>query len=137
MNAIHKSLKRNVELRKVAFNASLTANDEAAWNCGKLMVVGQAEAGKTATVRALLSQEFEQDNSYTLGIEMQQVKSTNGNVWMEDRAKTFMETFIKKLKLERLVRSIDAKKREGKIHTWRSFRFKRSRRFKVFGVELV
>ena len=120
MDSIAASLRRNRRLWREALDATLEDDEEAAWNCGKLMVVGQAEAGKTATVRALLTEEFDHENSHTLGIKMHKVKSIKGNVWEKDKAKTFVETFIDKLKLERIANKLFTQRVQGKMVNYRT-----------------
>ena len=113
IQSITESIARNMGVRLNAITAPLEGDDRAAWNCGKLMVVGQAEAGKTATVRALMSMVFVEGNSHTKGIEMMKVVSQKGNIWETDTSDSFREDFEKKVMLERLNREIDENRVQG------------------------
>ncbi|GBG34278.1 Nucleotide-binding oligomerization domain-containing protein 2 [Hondaea fermentalgiana] len=78
------------ELRKEAISGrstaaheahdALKANGKVRWGRAKLMVVGKVAAGKTSTIRTLLSQPYNPDHDSTIGVEL---KLTHTRDWKE------------------------------------------------------
>jgi len=69
-STIKNLLDRNKNLAENAYRNVLKGNGSGRWSRSKLMVIGQAKAGKTATVRSLLSLPFNPEWNSTEGIEI-------------------------------------------------------------------
>ena len=61
----------NIELRQ-AFIKALSEEQSGQWRRSKLMIIGQGRAGKSATVRSLLGQPFDENLESTVGAQLTQ-----------------------------------------------------------------
>jgi len=84
---LEQILKRNRELHmsyqlgeKMLFMDTIeNSESKGPWNRAKLMIVGQGKAGKSATVRSLLGESFNEKWDSTIGVNLTQVRSRNNN----------------------------------------------------------
>jgi len=87
---IDEHMERNKRLRKeavakyeTAFHYAMEHGSHAPWRRAKLMVIGQGRAGKTATVRSLMGEEFDPNGESTLGISLSRT-NVHGEHWKKD-----------------------------------------------------
>mmetsp|Transcript_12407 Transcript_12407/g.16097 ORF Transcript_12407/g.16097 Transcript_12407/m.16097 type:complete len:828 (+) Transcript_12407:143-2626(+) len=84
IDSITNLLERNHVTQKEAFIAALNSINVVPWRRYKLMVVGEARAGKTSTIQALLQQPFNDTWNSTVGASLQQIEtSASKQVWAE------------------------------------------------------
>lgn len=80
---IAKLLRRNIEEKerikadqKTEFEEVVNGNVKGPWNRSKIMVIGQGRSGKTATIRSLLGQPFDDNLDSTIGARLTQIQTT-------------------------------------------------------------
>ena len=102
---------RNREIRKEAFREAQEDDVTCSWGRSKLMVVGEGQAGKTATVRSLINLKFEPEWKSTVGIDTTEVKSSNTRAWEINKNEDFLLAFVGRAAVERSDR-VTAKQRD-------------------------
>lgn len=80
---VEPQLKLNRAIQQENFLRQLDSEEKVPWQRCRLMVVGQGGAGKTATVRALTNKRFDAEWKSTVGISMQECKTTTRGAWAE------------------------------------------------------
>lgn len=71
------------------FTKAQNSDESLLWNRGKLVLIGQAAAGKTALVRAIMGLDFKEDLEATAGAEFTEAKAVSGRPWIEAEKQSF------------------------------------------------
>ena len=74
---------------------ALNSGEKAPWYRGKLMVIGEGRAGKTATIRSLLKQKFIANLESTVGVDTSETQTGGNESWRTLSTKGYTDTFIK------------------------------------------
>jgi len=80
-------LAQNALKRKEKFDETLLSDETTSWSRSRVMFVGQGRAGKSATVRSLLGQEFVENLDSTVGAFVSESESTDRDVKWEATSK--------------------------------------------------
>ena len=102
-----KALLGNTNKRQ--FESAFKRNARVPWQRGKIMVVGEPQTGKTATVRSLLNLGFEEGWDSTVAIEIFLAK-TNGRGLMS-KLNHLVGSYAELLAHQAAVRSVEEKER--------------------------
>ena len=78
---IEGQLKLNRAFQQEQFLQQLDSDKRVSWQRCRLMMVGQGRAGKTATLRALTNKRFDKEWKSTVGISMEECKTTTKGAW--------------------------------------------------------
>lgn len=97
---------------------ALKSGEKAPWYRGKLMVIGEGRAGKTATVRSLLKKKFDANLESTIGVDTSETQAGGNESWRPLATQGFTQTFIKMIianpqKVKALVSAQSTKKQEN------------------------
>eukprot|EP00511_Aplanochytrium_stocchinoi_P011990 CAMPEP_0204877390 /NCGR_PEP_ID=MMETSP1348-20121228/48163_1 /ASSEMBLY_ACC=CAM_ASM_000700 /TAXON_ID=215587 /ORGANISM="Aplanochytrium stocchinoi, Strain GSBS06" /LENGTH=834 /DNA_ID=CAMNT_0052034247 /DNA_START=194 /DNA_END=2698 /DNA_ORIENTATION=+ len=106
--SISNLLERNHNEQKKAFIDALSSDNVAPWRRYKLMIIGEARAGKTSTVRSLLQLPYREDWESTVGADLTQIEtSASQTKWMESNSEhvEFTAKFAAQHALKTLTRS--------------------------------
>ena len=110
-------LKSNQDFQQEKFLRQLDSDKTLPWQRCRLMVVGEGGAGKTATVRALTNKRFDGEWKSTIGIAMEECKTTTKGIWAEASRGGFAVDMANRLMVEegnKRRTKLDKKKDKGK-----------------------
>ena len=88
---------QNDSLRDCAHFQVAANVGKAPWKRSRLMVVGEGNVGKTATVRSLLFKEFDPEWKSTIGVSTIETKITDNDSWKESERQHFLSSLVKNM----------------------------------------
>ena len=96
--------KANASLRKQVYYESLQSNKKGPWHRSRLLVIGEGYAGKTATIRSVLSQQFDPAWKSTVGITLTETTVTSRGDWQSRDSKNYTSSLASQLAAAHLER---------------------------------
>lgn len=97
IESINGLTRVNLNIQKQVYSQSLQSETKGPWHRSRLMFIGQGMAGKTATIRSILSEQFDPHWKSTIGISLTETSVTTRGEWTSRDSGDFTSSLASKI----------------------------------------